>query len=301
MSSNKWFWPLLAWIGIGTFLCHKYCCNKNALADAAVGATSAVAGGTSSTLGAWSVKDGAFGSSSADYYRFLKSKSQSLAPAGAEVDKLNAAVGDYIKGDGKKGLNVIGYYKADEVNDNTFYENLGLARANNIKQQLIALGIPAKQITTSALLLNEDVFRGDTLMKGGDYGFFAIEDNASKLSELKTKLQANPIILYFKVNSNELDLSAEQQKQFSDLIYYMDNVADAGVEVSGHTDNDGGKAGNIKLSQERADFVKAYLNSKGNIVNERMDTKGYGPSKPIADNKTPEGKAQNRRVEVILK
>ncbi len=296
-NATKWLLLLLAWVGLGTYLCYKYLCNDKS----AKTAIETPVGKLSKTLDLWNVKDGTYSQSSKDYYRFIKSTSTTLSPLGADLDKLNLSLTDYIKGDAKKGLNVAGYYYADEVNDNTFYENLGLSRANTIKQSLINLGIPAKQITTSAQLIQADWFSGDTLLRGGDYTFFGIEDNVAKIAELKTSLQGKPITLYFKVNSNELDLSAEQQQQFADMIYYLDNVGDARVEVSGHTDGDGKKTENIKLSKERAEFVKSYLNTNGNIASERMDVEGYGPNKPIASNKTAEGKAQNRRVEVVLK
>jgi OOP family OmpA-OmpF porin len=67
-------------------------------------------------------------------------------------------------------------------------------------------------------------------------------------------------------------------------------------EIGGHTDSDGDNAYNLKLSQQRADAVKQQLISQG-IDASRFTTKGYGSSKPIADNTSPEGKANNRRVE----
>lgn len=69
--------------------------------------------------------------------------------------------------------------------------------------------------------------------------------------------------------------------------------------VYGHTDDVGSEDKNQKLSEERAISVKNYLVSKG-IPENRITTKGYGATKPIADNTTAEGKAKNRRVQIVL-
>lgn len=71
------------------------------------------------------------------------------------------------------------------------------------------------------------------------------------------------------------------------------------VNVDGHTDNVGKPASNLKLSQERAAAAVAYLVSKGIPAN-RLVSAGYGDTKPVADNKTAAGRAQNRRVEFNL-
>ncbi len=71
-------------------------------------------------------------------------------------------------------------------------------------------------------------------------------------------------------------------------------------EVGGHTDGDGDAAYNLKLSQQRADAVRSQLIAKG-IDGARLTAKGYGKTKPIADNTTDEGKANNRRVEFVKK
>ncbi len=68
------------------------------------------------------------------------------------------------------------------------------------------------------------------------------------------------------------------------------------IEIEGHTDSIASHAHNMKLSQERVASVKVYLVSKG-IDAHRLTTRGYGETKPIASNKTEDGRAQNRRVE----
>ena len=69
------------------------------------------------------------------------------------------------------------------------------------------------------------------------------------------------------------------------------------VEVDGHTDNTGSASVNARLSKQRAEAVRQYLIEHG-VPEDRLTAKGYGPSKPIASNKTAEGRAQNRRVEL---
>jgi outer membrane protein OmpA-like peptidoglycan-associated protein len=69
------------------------------------------------------------------------------------------------------------------------------------------------------------------------------------------------------------------------------------VEVGGHSDSDGKESANLNLSTKRANSVRDYLLKKG-VPADQMTAKGYGESQPIADNKTPEGKAKNRRVEL---
>jgi outer membrane protein OmpA-like peptidoglycan-associated protein len=68
------------------------------------------------------------------------------------------------------------------------------------------------------------------------------------------------------------------------------------LEISGYTDNVGNAAKNKKLSQDRANAVKAFISAQG-VDASRLKATGYGSSKPIADNKTPEGRQKNRRVE----
>jgi outer membrane protein OmpA-like peptidoglycan-associated protein len=72
------------------------------------------------------------------------------------------------------------------------------------------------------------------------------------------------------------------------------------VEVQGHTDSKGGRLMNMELSQKRAESVRAWLIEAG-VQAERLDARGYGPDHPLRPNDTPANRAQNRRVQFIIR
>jgi len=76
-------------------------------------------------------------------------------------------------------------------------------------------------------------------------------------------------------------------------------LSDSNVEIEGHSDSLGNAANNERLSQQRADAVLNHLVSR-NVESTRLKAKGYGSAKPIAANATPEGRAKNRRVELVI-
>ena len=69
--------------------------------------------------------------------------------------------------------------------------------------------------------------------------------------------------------------------------------------IEGHTDSTGDAAHNMDLSQRRAEAVKSVLVAQFGIDGARLTTKGFGPTKPVASNNTPQGRAENRRVEFV--
>jgi outer membrane protein OmpA-like peptidoglycan-associated protein len=97
---------------------------------------------------------------------------------------------------------------------------------------------------------------------------------------------------------NKATIKPESMGTLNMIAQLMKENPDLKFEVGGHTDSDGGDADNLKLSQARADAVKTQLTNMG-VAAERLTSKGYGETKPIADNTTPEGKANNRRVEFV--
>jgi len=74
----------------------------------------------------------------------------------------------------------------------------------------------------------------------------------------------------------------------------------ANISISGHTDSDGSVELNLALSEKRAENVANFIMNMGRISADRITYKGYGDTKPIADNNTEEGRAQNRRIELMI-
>ncbi len=98
---------------------------------------------------------------------------------------------------------------------------------------------------------------------------------------------------------NKATLKPESYPELNRLVNFLKQHPDIKIEISGHTDTLGTLEYNMKLSEQRAKAVYNYLINKG-ISPERLTTKGYGPLKPIASNKTAQGRARNRRVEIKI-
>jgi outer membrane protein OmpA-like peptidoglycan-associated protein len=103
----------------------------------------------------------------------------------------------------------------------------------------------------------------------------------------------------FKTGGSEI--TNESMAQLKNMVAIAKAYPTAQFKLGGYTDNTGSAAGNIALSQKRADAVLATLVKMGANAKSFAGAKGYGPEWPVADNTTPEGRAQNRRVAVNVK
>lgn len=103
--------------------------------------------------------------------------------------------------------------------------------------------------------------------------------------------------LLFPTNSSYL---TEQAKvELDKLSKVLKQQHTKRIRIDGYTDATGTENYNVWLSEKRAASVKKYLEDAG-IATSRMVTKGYGPANPVGDNRTPEGRQKNRRVEVLI-
>ena len=103
--------------------------------------------------------------------------------------------------------------------------------------------------------------------------------------------------IFFATGSAEL--AGESTPTLKEIGQMLKDHADLSLTIEGHTDNVGSAEANQSLSEKRAAAVKAYLVSTFGIAESRLEAKGFGASKPAASNDTPEGRQQNRRVELV--
>jgi OmpA-OmpF porin, OOP family len=96
------------------------------------------------------------------------------------------------------------------------------------------------------------------------------------------------------------NLSNESLALLDHLIEVVRRCREASIEVAGHTDSQGTSELNLDLSKRRAEAVTAYIGESG-FDTSRITSAGYGETKPVASNDTPEGRAQNRRIEFVVK
>jgi outer membrane protein OmpA-like peptidoglycan-associated protein len=102
-------------------------------------------------------------------------------------------------------------------------------------------------------------------------------------------------------DAGKADLKAGASEEFKKVGDFVKNFTPGKIIIEGHTDSDGDEMSNQKLSEQRADRVRQYLTTAFNFITPAMvDAKGFGESRPIASNDTPENKALNRRIEVIV-
>ena len=118
-------------------------------------------------------------------------------------------------------------------------------------------------------------------------------------SSLKDELEKSGHVAVYGIlfDTGKATLQPSSEAILSEIVKLMQDNADLKLRVEGHTDNVGGAAANQALSQKRAETVKNWLVSHG-IAADRLVAKGFGDTKPVADNSTDEGKSKNRRVEL---
>ena len=306
-KKTQYLLGILFTIILGSIL-YYYNCSKNCKAntDNSVEVNSATLEPVdNSTKMAFIVKDdqGELQVEQKDHFNFKESYFTILEPLSNAVNDAVVQVKNYMLNDSLKILHITGYYKSDESNNSAF-PNLGLARANAVKNYFVSTGISSANIDTYGAV-NDDMIPDNNHIYYGPIAFtMSTHDGLDTarmeaINALGEAIKADPLVLYFESGATTLNLTAEQREKVANMSRYIDKIANAQIHVIGHTDNTGDAFSNSKLGQKRADFVKRYL--MGNAISEsQIETLSKGQDEPIASNATEEGRKQNRRVVVTI-
>jgi len=108
------------------------------------------------------------------------------------------------------------------------------------------------------------------------------------------------IVLKIEFDTGKADIKPKYHDEIGKVAEFLQKYPEAKGSIDGHTDNVGGNDYNMKLSERRAASVRKYLIEKYGIAPDRLTSKGYGYTKPVASNKTKEGRQKNRRMEATF-
>lgn len=223
------------------------------------------------------------------------------------------------RGDGKGLLDIYSFELREDIRPHKTLWVKGKVFDDKTKKGLPSavelIDLASKQ-TLSKVQTDEEGNYLITLPVGRDYafnvarkGYLFYSDNYSLKgkdpdSTYKKDIPLQPIEVSAAVvlrniffDFNKYDLKDESQVELDRVVQLLTDNPTVKIQIEGHTDNVGGAADNMKLSENRAKAVVNYLKSKG-IAADRLSSKGFGATKPIASNATDEGRAQNRRTEL---
>jgi outer membrane protein OmpA-like peptidoglycan-associated protein len=145
-------------------------------------------------------------------------------------------------------------------------------------------------------LLNEESGRVTILRKGG---METLKINLVKADEIKKDIETKgKAVLHINFDTDKATMKSESSAAVDEINKLLQQNTSLKVSIEGHTDNTGNAAVNKKLSLERANAVMNALVQSG-IAKTRLKAVGYGAERPLVANDTDEGKAQNRRVELV--
>ena len=202
---------------------------------------------------------------------------------GDKWEQLKLALMDSLNDEVK--LEIKGLYQPNEIN-NSEYENLGIARANEIRRLI-------PEIPDDQILLTSSQIQNDSMGSPFNAFEFSYKMNTEEIKEIEDKTR---IYFGFQSAKNIINKSIEN---------YLDDVAERviksgeTVQLIGHTDNISSKASNMRLGLKRARTIATYLMNKG-VPEEQIVIQSKGEDEPVATNDTPEGRAENRRTELQI-
>ncbi|MBX2817260.1 MAG: OmpA family protein [Saprospiraceae bacterium] len=186
-------------------------------------------------------------------------------------------------------LEITGQYYADEENPTSF-ENLGLARADAIRQKFASVLDDGRIEMKSKLLAGSSARAQAEKFVAGAFRRMVRNESVREV--------AGKMVINFPHASADMLENQKLIEYLDDLVARLKQTSER-VSLVGHTDSSAGAARNMRLGSMRAQAIKDILVAKG-LEASRIDTSSKGETQPIATNNTEEGKQKNRRVELTI-
>jgi outer membrane protein OmpA-like peptidoglycan-associated protein len=165
-------------------------------------------------------------------------------------------------------------------------------------QQVAALSSTQAQLNTERERLAAETQQREAADKRAQQALADLARIASVKQDTRgTVITLSGGVLFASAKFDLLPAAQANLAQVADTLSKGD--PDSRIMVAGHTDSQGGEAYNMELSQHRAEAVRSFLVSHG-VAADRITAQGFGLSQPVADNSSPEGRADNRRVEIVI-
>ncbi len=216
------------------------------------------------------------------------------------VKKELDSLASYLKVNPARKTTITGLYSSVEKNATSFAD-LGLARADAIKQYLVKAGVPAAQLGTASRMVDL-AFSPDDSTHGMEFGFVGLQvpqtNQALADAEIHTTV-FEPMDLYFPSGSADYIKTTENGKFLVEAKKFLAENKNEKLLLTGYADNVGPENSNLILSQQRAANALRTFKKEG-IPASRLTTDAKGESEPKTTNDTPEGRRANRRVSVVV-
>jgi outer membrane protein OmpA-like peptidoglycan-associated protein len=201
---------------------------------------------------------------------------------------------DLLQADTTQRLTITGFYLATETLAPGFFENMGVGRADAIRQLLTAMGLPETIIDLDHATLTDSVLREPAAFKL--YNFSGLPEEFATTAYTFTNMTFSDA--NFAFDSDEFR-PGEPFKLYADSVrtYFALNP-EKGMTIVGHTDNIGGRRYNLDLGLRRAQSAREYFRDLGVTADIAVDSKGK--TEPVAPNNSAANRQKNRRVNFII-
>ncbi len=211
-----------------------------------------------------------------------------------------AKVGDFMKKYPTTTAVIEGY--TDEVGSDEYNMQLSQKRAESVVKYLVEnFGIDQSRLSAKGYGKSKPI--ADNVTEDGkqkNRRINAVIDCALEAKELASPPERLCVSLKVEFSTDSAEIQSRYHDEVNKVGDYMKKYPTTTAVIEGHTDNIGGTAHNMKLSQQRAESVVNYLVDKFGIERSRLTAKGYGFTRRIAYNNTAEGRQKNRRINAII-